>query len=305
VRGTDGGPPRLLLVGGGGGLVGRAVLTEFRAGYRIRSVHRRRAPSEDPDIEWVAGDVAAPLDWDRLLADVDVVLNVAWYRWESEAVFRGLYEGLRRLLEAARRRRTLRFLHVSVPSAPASLETGLPYLRYKRRFDAELAASELSFRIVRPTLLYGPGDRLLGVMLRLMARYRFLPMFGPGDYHVSPVASADLARVLQREAASTVTGTVDVGGPESFRYRDLTDLMFRCLDQRPHYWRMSLRSGLWITRAMVGLGSSLLYPYEVEWLVSDRLSLPPYRGLDPPMQRVRDYLAAEAGRVRRVVPPGS
>ena len=292
--------PRLLLVGGGGGLVGRAVLPELLPHFRIRSVHRHPALNEGPEVEWVRADVKAVDDWAPILHDVQVVLNLAWYRWESGAVFRSLGDGLRRLVDAAVRAPVQRFLQVSVPPAPPSMESSLPYLFYKRQVDSAVEKSGLSYRIVRPTMLFGPGDVLLGVMFRLMRRYPFFPMFGDGTYHVSPIAVSDLARVLRQEAQASAVGTVDLGGPERLTYRQLTDRIFGVLRKRPRYWRLSGRGALRLTRFMVAMGSTTLYPYEVEWLMSDMLGLPPYGGLDVPLQRVGPYLEllAEGGPAR-------
>ncbi len=287
---TPASSPRLLLGGGGGGLVGRATLPALTPHFRVRSVHRHPAANEGPGVEWVRADARTVEDWAPLLDDVQVVLNLAWYRWESEAVFRSLHDGLRRLLYAAVRHPVRRFLHVSVPPAPPSIETGLPYLLYKRRFDTALAQSGLSYRIVRPTMLFGPGDVLVGVMAGLMRRYPFFPMFGDGGYHVSPIAVADLARVLSLEARGSAQGTLDLGGPERMTYRELTDRIFRALGKKPRYWRLSAGGARRLTRLLVALGSTKLYPYEVEWLMSDMLGLPPVQGLDPPLEPVGQYI---------------
>jgi NADH dehydrogenase len=294
------GAPRLLIVGGSGGLVGRAVLPEFMAEYEIRSVHRHPVPAEPAArVEWIPADIARVPDWRPILEDVDVVLNLAWYRWGNATRFRHLCVGLERLVEAARSAGTTRFLQVSVPPAPDRLERSLPYLAFKRRIDRAIVESGLSYRIVRPTMLFGPGDRLLGAMLRVMRRYPVFPMFGDGAYHLSPVAVTDLARILHQEAAGTASGTIDVGGPDRFRYRDLTDLMYDCLGKRPRYWRLSQRSSVALGQLVQDLGSSLLYAYEVEWLLSDLLGPPAFTGLASPMTRVEPYLREEARRLRR------
>jgi uncharacterized protein YbjT (DUF2867 family) len=291
--------PRLLLVGGGGGLVGRAALPELNRHFRVRSVHRHPASNEGPAIEWIRTDVREVEDWTPFLDDVQVVLNLAWYRWESEATFRTLGSGLGRLIEAATRARVSRFLQVSVPPAPPSMEATLPYLVYKRQVDAGLARSGLSYRIVRPTMLFGRGDVLLEVMFRLMRRYPFFPMFGDGAYHVSPIAAADLAKVLLREAQGSGQGTLDLGGPERFAYRQLTDRMFQLLGKRPRYWTLTAAGARRLTRWLVAMGSTALYPYEVQWLMSDMLGLPPYDGLDTPLHRVGPYLEQLAANVSR------
>lgn len=298
-------PPRLLLVGGSGGLVGRAVLEEFLPHYRIRSVHRHPVFREqrEPWVEWVRADVADPAtDWTTLLHGVDAVMTLAWYRWERPLVFARLADGLLRLLAAARTGPVPRFLHVSVPGGPPKLEASLPYFREKRRFDRALTESGLSYRILRPTMLYAPGDRLLGVMFRMMRRYRLFPMFGDGRYHVSPVAAEDLAHALRLEAGRTGSGSSDVGGPVRFAYRELTDLMFHILGRRPHYLALSAATARRLTAVLVAAGSTVLYPYEVDWLVSDRLGLDAYGGLDRQLREVGPYLTRLAGELhpRRV-----
>jgi NADH dehydrogenase len=291
--------PRLLLVGGSGGLLGGAVLQEFLPTHQIRSLHRHPSAREQAArVEWLPADVSDFDGWDAALKGVEVVINVAWYRWGSPRAFRGLSDGLIRMLAAAKRHGQVRLLQVSVPAAPPQLESGLPYLRYKRQFDRAVIESGLSHRILRSSMLFGPRDVLLSVMLRTMDRYPVFPMFADGNYHVNPLAAADLARVLHLEAGGSEEGTVEVGGPAVYRYRDLTDLMFVALGKRPRYWGLSARGSIALAWGLQHLGSSLLYAYEVEWLLSDRLGVPPYPGLDRPLTRVEPFISAEAARLR-------
>lgn len=302
--------PRVLVVGGLGGLLGRALATELVAGHRVRSFHRHRLEEEARlGVEWVEGDVAGPTDWSGLLDGVDAVVNLAWYRWGSAARFRGLRTGLVGLLNEARAHGIGRFIQVSVPGAPPALESRLPYLREKRAVDDAVARSGISYRILRPTAMFGERDVLLGVMIRAIHRYPFFPMFGDGEYHLSPIAAADVARAITRELARDAVGTDDLGGPRCFTYRELTDLMYALLGKRPRYWRMSPRNGHRLAAILQTLGSSLLYAYEVDWLVADRLGLPPYSGLDRPLRSCEPYLRARADALRlppapRRSPPG-
>lgn len=291
--------PRLLLVGGGGGLVGRAILAEFAPSWKIRSIHRHPAPGEAAaQVEWIPADVATFADWPRALRDVDLVVNVAWYRFGPKRRFAPLAEGLLRLIASSQEVGVPRFVHISVPPATASIESSLPYMTYKRKVDHALEATELSYAILRPTMLFGPRDKLVTVMLRTMARYHVFPMFGDGDYHLSPIAVSDLARVILKEAKSGETHTVLVGGPTRWKYRALTDEMFERLGLPARYFRLSPRGAIRLARFLETVGSSLLYAYEVEWLLADLLGLPPYEGLTTPLEPVEPFLSAEARRLR-------
>ena len=291
--------PRLLLVGGARGLVGRHLLAEFRPDWQVVSLHRQVSPPEAAaGVEFVAGDASTISDWDALLRDVDLVVNVAWYRTGSIRRFEPLTEGLLRLVASAERANVPRFVHISVPDAPASLETSLPYMTCKRRIDRAIEASSLSYAIVRPTMLFAPHDKLVTVMMRTIARYHRFPMFGDGEYHISPLSAADLARIVRAEAGRRDNRKATAGGPKRWRYRDLTDAMFRALGRPPKYFALTERGALRLARLLEALGSSLLYAYEVEWLLSDMLGLPPYEGLNTPLLRIEPFLLEEAAARR-------
>jgi NADH dehydrogenase len=257
-----------------------------------------------PPVEWVPADVSRVRDWRPLLDGVDLVINVAWYRAGSDRRFRALATGLERLIDAAARAGIPRFVHVSVPAATPHIESQLPYMLRKREVDRALESSPLPYSIVRPTMLFGPRDKLLTVMLRTMCRWHRFPLFGEGEYHVSPISARDLARILRREAGLEGRRTVDAGGPRRWTYRDLTDRLFGSLGLPPRYFHLSPAGGRRLARLLELLGSSLLYAYEVEWLVSDRLGLPAYAGLSTPMEPVEEFLRLEGARLRPSRPNG-
>jgi uncharacterized protein YbjT (DUF2867 family) len=297
--------PRMLLVGGGGGLAGRSLVREFSPDWEIRSVHRYPAPLEPlSHVTWVRGDAAEIADWTPLVDRVDLVVNVAWYRSGPDRRFRPLAAGLRRLIEAARGAGVRRFVHLSVPTATPEIEAGLPYLVRKREVDRALLTSGVPCSVVRPTMLFGPGDKLLTVMLRTAARWHRLPMFGDGAYHVSPLSARDLARIVRHESTLDGVRTVEAGGPRRWAYHELTDRIFAALGRPPSYLRLSPGGGRRLARVLTAVGSTLLYEYEVEWLVSDRLGLPPYAGLATSLESVEEFLHAQAADARRRGPDG-
>ena len=294
----------MLVVGGCTGLVGRAVLATFAPDYRLRSVHRSPAAAElAAGVDARAADAAAVPDWSPWLEGVDTVLNLAWYRQARRRRFVRLADGLVRLVRDAERAGVRRFVQLSVPDAPPQMERELPYLAEKRRVDRALESSGLAHSIVRPTMLFGPRDKLLTVMLRTIRRYRRFPMFGDGEYHLSPLSVTDLAAVLRREVSMDGRRNVVAGGPRRWRYRDLTDALFSWSGLPPRYVPLSPRGSVRIARLLETLGSSLLYAYEVEWLLSDLLGPPPYVGLDRPLREVEPFVREEVRPARSGRPP--
>jgi uncharacterized protein YbjT (DUF2867 family) len=288
---------RVLLAGGGGGLLGRAVLEELQTNWTIRSIHRHPVDRERAlGVEVVPFDLERPVDWSVVLDGVDAVVNLAWYRWSSGPRFRALGEGLVRLVEASRDRR-LPFVQVSVPPGPEHLERTLPYFTEKRRVDTALRARGPPFAILRPTMMFGRGDVLLGVMLRSIRSYPVFPLFGTGTYRVSPVAASDVARLVSRALDAPCNTTQDIGGPRTYRYRDVTDRMYQLLGRAPRYWRLSRRSSIRLARLMQALGSRKIYAYEVDWLLTDTLALPPVDPTPGALRPIEPFLREEAERL--------
>jgi uncharacterized protein YbjT (DUF2867 family) len=287
--------PRLVVIGGCGGLVGRAVLEECRSEFRIRSVHRRRAPEDALEgVEFVRADLSEPGDWRAILQGADTVLTLAWYRSGRDRRFASLAKGLESLITAAAHANVRRFVYLSVPPAPDALEARLPYLVRRRQVERHLSQSGLNHVILRPSMLFGSGDRLATVMLRTIHRWGRLPLFDQGLYHLSPLATADLARIVRREASTSTSSYLEFGGPRRWTYRALADRMFEVMGRPPKYLHLSAKGGERLARMLEWSGFTLLYAYEVEWLVSDRLGLAAYSGLAQPMRDIDPFLVRSA-----------
>jgi hypothetical protein len=106
-----------------------------------------------------------------------------------------------------------------------------------------------------------------------------------------------VARILFREAAGTDVGTVDAGGPVRYRYRDLTDLMYRSIGRPPSYLHLGSRGSVALAQLAQDLGSELIYAYEVTWLLSDLLGPAAYPSLGLPLQRIEPFLDREARKL--------
>ena len=210
-------------VTGAYGFTGRAIARQLLdRGRRVVTLTNRVAPSA-PMASLVPArsiDFGRPdLIWSSL-RDVDTLYATRWVRFDRGAVSfdRAVVENAV-LFEAARQAGVRRIVHVSVTGADA--RSSLPYFRGKGRVEDALAASGVPYVIVRPALVFGPGDILVNNIAYLLRR---LPVFGiPGDgrYRVQPVHVDDLAALCIRAAAGETPMTIDAVGPEVMSYRHL------------------------------------------------------------------------------------
>ena len=227
---------KTVLVAGASGYLGRYVVRRFKEeGYWVRVLvrdparlnarggHLEPAIGEEADDVFV-GEITRPETLAGVCDGIDVVFSsVGITRQKDGLAFDDVdYQGNVNLLRAAQRSRTAtRFLFVSVYEASRMLH--LDIVNARERFVSELAASGLSYAVIRPTGFYSD----LAGLLR-MAERGVVFLIGDGRYRLNPIHGADLAEVCVRAAAPDYRETeAEAGGPEIFTHRELAELAFR------------------------------------------------------------------------------
>lgn len=206
-------PNDSVLVTGAAGFIGRLLSRELqRCGFSTRCAVRKLPPAGLPCADTVAvGEVSASTDWRRALAGTDTVFHLVARAHvlketaaDPAAEFNTVNrDGTRNLAEAAAAVGVRRLVYVSSigvngDCTPATgwfdeNSVAMPHSVYAAsKYAAELALEEIAARtgleivIVRPPLVYGPGNP--GNFLRLLKLVdRGLPL---------PLAAVDNRRSL-------------------------------------------------------------------------------------------------------------
>ncbi len=195
--------PSRVFVTGALGFIGRALSDRYRErGAEVRGVDVR----PDPERGVVAGDVAAPGEWQRHAEGCDLVLHTAAVismRDDPAPVWRVNVLGTRNVLDAARDAGASRFVHLSsivafsfeypdgVTEAFPIRPNGVPYVDTKVASEQVVlqahAAGEVPCTVVRPGDVYGPGSRpwVIWPVEELKRGRLVLPAMGRGT--LSPV----------------------------------------------------------------------------------------------------------------------
>jgi len=197
---------RVLVTGATGFTGGHLARSLAASGDTVVALTRSAAPAlSDAGIETVLGDLRDPAALQRAASGVEVVYHIAAiYRQAGlrDAEYRAVNAAaVRTVIEAAAAAGARRVVHCSTvgvhgdidhpPAAEdAPLKPGDIYqvtkLEGERIARAAAEDTHLEVVIVRPTGIYGPGDRRLLKMFRGVARGRF-PILGSGRifYHLT------------------------------------------------------------------------------------------------------------------------
>jgi len=223
---------KVLLVGGSG-FVGSAVAATLVAdGWWVRIPTRRRMHARHlallPTADILEADVFEPKTLDRLLDGVDAVINLVGVLHSRSGLpygpaFDKAHVQLPRLIgEACRREGVRRVVHVS--ALGADINGPSEYQRSKAAGEAALRniRPELDWTILRPSVIFGEGDRFLNLFARLA---RLAPVMPLGSAHArfQPVWVDDVAEVVSRclQRSDSIRQTLEVAGPSLCSLADL------------------------------------------------------------------------------------
>lgn len=224
--------PLNICVLGGTGFLGTALVSRLtQAGHWVRVPTRNRTHGEAlrvlPTVELIEANIHDPGTLDRLVTDMDVVVNLVGIlnehgRSTFQAAHAALAEKLIAALKAARVRRLLQ-----MSSLGASAQGPSRYLRSKGEAEARIrAATHLDFTLFRPSVIFGPGDSLtnrFAALLRLSGG--FLPL-ARAQARFAPVYVGDVAEAFVRALGERKTcgETYELGGPEVMTLEDIVRL---------------------------------------------------------------------------------
>ena len=215
---------------GGTGFVGRHLVAAIRKHdpFAIIRILSRSSPVKPlpENVIWSRFDVTDPLSPKNALSGSEVIYYLpgilAETRFQSyEEVH---YEGVVRTLGAIGTGKGVRRF-VLLSAVGAALNAPSVYHRTKKKAEEAVECSGLPYTIVRPSLVFGPGDRSINQFLTFARTLHVLPMIGPGTARVQPVFAGDLAEMLtvvpsREEMAGKI---YEVGGPRIYTYREMME----------------------------------------------------------------------------------
>jgi uncharacterized protein YbjT (DUF2867 family) len=195
---------------------GHAVRTLVRPlpGQKTRLLQGFRG---DGDFAYVFGDVVTGAGLEQGMNGCDAVIHLVGIILEKGTnTFAAVHHiGTRNVVEAAKRSGIKKFVHMSALGVRA--DGVAAYQRSKWQGEEEVRRSGIPYCILRPSLIFGPGDGFVTQMMAMMKQAPlFRPVPGDGSPKFRPVFIDDVTfcfvRALTVEAATNQT--IDLGGAD-------------------------------------------------------------------------------------------
>ncbi len=223
------GTMRVLVLGGTGFLGQRVVAHLLQRGHTPLVLARRPRPLPQ-GAALLLGDVAQGLP---PLEGVEAVVYLVGIIRERGQTFQAAHvEGVRHTLRAMATSGIRRLVHVSALGARPG--TGSRYFETKAQGEALVRESGLEWTILRPSLIFGPGDEFFGQILKglVQSPLPFVPMIGDGSFPFRPVYVGDVAQVVGEALERGFQGSLDLVGPKEYTFRELLLLTMEALGKK-------------------------------------------------------------------------
>lgn len=227
-----------ILVTGGSGVIGNGLIPELlRRGHAVRllSRHADEDARQWRGVEPFSGDVSAEATLFGAATGCDAAVHIAGIVAEKppEITFERVnVGGTRNIVAEATRAGVKRFIHMSSLGAERGESD---YHKSKYESERVVEQSSLDWTIVRPGNVYGPGDEVISLLLKMVRILPVVPVIDRGDQAFQPLWYEDLGRALAAlvEGDQFVRKVIELGGRDVTSSNDVIDRLRTITDRNP------------------------------------------------------------------------
>lgn len=213
----------------GGAVTARLLDAGMNVRVAVRHPERFRLDAPNARVAQVKTDVRDPASVAAAVEGAKAVVNAVGLYMESGAeTFDAIHvQGARTVAEQAARSGVEKLVHVS--GIGANTQSASKYVRARANGERVVRERFAGAAILRPSVLFGPGDAFLNTIDAITRAAPVFPLFGWGETRMQPVFVGDVAdavfRCIDGDAAR---GRIcEIGGPRVYSYRQVVKLVLR------------------------------------------------------------------------------
>ncbi|HUI08083.1 MAG TPA: complex I NDUFA9 subunit family protein [Verrucomicrobiae bacterium] len=229
----------MIVITGATGFVGEEIVKQVRAaGHPVRAIVR-----EPKRTQWLAdrygvelfhGNVLYAPSIEGAMQGAKCVIHLVGIirEWKESTFERAHTQATQHVVDEAKKSDAKRFLHMS---ALGTRETARSrYHQTKWAAEEYVRKSRLAWTIFRPSVIYGPKDKSVNTLAKVVRRLPFVPVLGSGNTKIQPISIENVAAafVAAIRNETSIGKTYDLCGPEAFTWNDLYDKLQSILGSR-------------------------------------------------------------------------
>ena len=217
----------MILVTGGTGFIGSNLVRRLRNNdIAVRVLVRNPVKGQalkDIAVDVVEGDVSNKASLERAASGCERVVHLVGIIQETQkSTFRTIHvDGTRNVLEAAKNAGVRHILYQSA----LGTRPGAKSIYHKTKWEAEelVRASAVPYTILRPSLIYGPGDKFTMRLSEVIKRTPVMPVIGPGRARIQPLYIDDAVSCIVKAITSDafLNEMFEIGGPDQLTYEEV------------------------------------------------------------------------------------
>ena len=208
----------IIVITGANGFVGRHLVEYFQnKGWQVRALVRRADRfKNNKNTTYYEYDLGQPLA-DKVFQSADYLVHTAYIKEDRHHpdAMRVNVSGTQQLLAISRKHHLKRTIFMSSMSAHENAVSGYG----KQKFQLEALFDRSQDTVIRSGLVIGNGG-LIKQIIKFLSSKHLAPLIDGGDQPLQVIAVYDLVKVIDAIIAKNVSGTLTIGTPEVYSYRE-------------------------------------------------------------------------------------
>ncbi|MCX6828416.1 MAG: complex I NDUFA9 subunit family protein [candidate division Zixibacteria bacterium] len=250
-----------IAVAGGTGFIGHNLVGALaESGHTVFVISRRRSIKQGAKgmVEYVAGDLHDVESLKSALNGIEVVYHLVGIIAETKTLTfeKTVIGGTKNLIAACRPNGVKKIIYLSALGTSASTDTR--YFQSKWAAEEIIRNSGIPYTIFRPSVVFGPADKFINMLARMVKLSPLVPIVGNGRALLQPLYIGDLTLMLKdtltnEKAANRI---IEIGGPEQLEYPQLIAIIKKVLNKK----RLNLYIPMWFMKFAATLLEAVLKP---------------------------------------------
>lgn len=186
-------------------------------------IHLRKLTNKSKNLNIIRADLLDYKALEQATKNIDLVIHcAAVINGPKNDYYRVNVEGTKNLLKAAWRNKVASFIYIS---SWAANPEGSDYARSKYLAEQEVRLFP-DYLIIRPADIYTQEKSHIHNFIRTIAKLPFIPVFGNGEYQISPVYMQDLVNTIKYLIKNKpVNKIITITGPKIYSYNKFIQLL--------------------------------------------------------------------------------